>query len=332
MSDADDMGHSAQGPAASTRAGLEQRLRKLTDRRLWVAVVAATALVLASVLLWQLWPRPEPVPPQPAPTPEPTLEVDPARRLTWAPPQLRNPQTILVTDDNRSLNLEAGKDYVLQMPDEPLSGRGGLSVTGGRNVILIGGEIRGPERAREGLDRRGLYLKEQTGTVHIEGLKMTGQLSEGINLAQPDGATVQLQNIVIDLVEGSRDGHHADLVQTWAGPRRLRIDGLTGTSDYQAMFLQPNEFLDGPEPEEFDFRRMRLSGAEGHGYMLWGPDDADWRTTTDVQVRLTNDRGRDRTFQPERLWEDVSVVQDFSVQMPAGEPGIGYQSPGYRQS
>ncbi|WP_432490911.1 hypothetical protein [Kineococcus auxinigenes] len=254
-----------------------------------------------------------------------------AGRLTWAPPQLDSPVEIDVTEDEHVLVLDDDTDYVLRLPDEPLQVLGGLDVTGGRNIVLIGGEIRAPDESEVELDRRGVYLKGQKGTIHIEGVRLTGNLSEGFNLAVPDGV-LQLQNVVVEKVAGSREGNHADIVQTWAGPRRLLIDGLSGSSNYQAMFLMPNEFdEDGPVPEEFDLRRMRLAGVERHGYMLWAPDEAPWLSVTDVQVTLEYDRGREMTFYPLDVWSEVEVVEEFTVPMPDGEPGIGYESPGYRE-
>lgn len=301
-------------------------------RRAGVLATVAVGFAAAGVVgVLALAPEDEPEPPAPyvAP-PRSTLPgTSQEERLTWAPPALEDPEVIQVTADDSTLDLEDGQDYVLELPEDgPLVAAGGLSVAGGDDVILLGGEIQVPEDLEEGLDRRGLYLKGQTGTVHVEGLRLSGPLSEGINLGQPDGATVQLQNIVVEEVTGSRDGHHADLLQTWAGPARLRVDGLTGSSNYQGMFLDPGEFSD-EEPEQFDLRRLRVAGIDRHGYMLWGPDDADYLEVTDSEVKLNRDRGRSQTFEPEEAWEDVDVVEEFSGGMPAGRPGLGYVSPGY---
>ena len=62
-------------------------------------------------------------------------------KLPWAPPALSNPTTINVTNQNSRLFLSAGQDYVIQMPSTPLTASGGLWLIGGRNVVVIGGEI-----------------------------------------------------------------------------------------------------------------------------------------------------------------------------------------------
>lgn len=292
-----------------------------------LVVVAAVGVVATAGVLALAPEEDRPAPPTASPTTLPG--TSPAERLTWAPPTLEDPKTVRAVSGDSTLVLEDGQDYVVRLPrDQPLVASGGLSITGGEDVVLVGGEIRAPEEEEEGLDRRGLYLKEQTGTVHVEGVRLTGPLSEGINLSQPEGATVQLQNVIIDEVRGERDGHHADLLQTWAGPARLRVDGLTGRSDYQGMFLAPMEFGE-EEPQEFDLRRLRIAGVDSHGYMLWGPDDAPYLEVTDSEVTVERDRGRDLIFEPQDAWEDVDVVDDFSGGMPAGEPGLGYVSPGY---
>ena len=253
--------------------------------------------------------------------------------LSWSPPELEDPEVIEISPENLSLKLELTKDYRLVMPERPLTHS--LSVYGGRNVVLIGGEIR--IESGDGEGARGLYLRDQTGTVHVEGLLLSGEkLAEGINLDQRLGAVVQLQNIRIEGVDGSRDGHHADLLQSWAGPRQLLIDGLSGETGYQGFFLLPQQFGDQEEPEIVDLRRVDIAGdADGSAYMLWR-DDAEWPVVTDqVWVAPTVEDLEDRPrFLWDRAgedsWKDVRVglPPDGSF-VPPGSAGVGYESPGY---
>lgn len=111
----------------------------------------------------------------------------------------------------------------------------------------------------------------------VEGLHISGaDLAEGIQLDQRRGAIVQLQNIRVDTVHGTQQGHHADVLQTWAGPRQLRVDGLTGSTGYQGMMLNPRDGAFGgkqrPRPELFDFRRVDISGNDKSGYLVWLSD------------------------------------------------------------
>ena len=154
---------------------------------------------------------------------------------------------------------------------------------------MLGGEIVVPPRseAPDSRDRTGLLLKNQTGTIHVEGLRISGaDLAEGINLDQSEGATVVLENIHVDTVHGSRSGHHADVLQTWAGPATLRVDGLTGSTEYQGLFLLPQQFVDSP-PSTFDLRRVVITGEPdgangGAAYLLWTDDNTPWLTARDI--------------------------------------------------
>jgi len=257
--------------------------------------------------------------------------------LTWAPPRLHNPTTVHVTNDNRNLRLDKRRDYILKMPATPLTADGGLVIYGGRNVVLIGGEIRfdAPrDKKQSALSRRGVYVKAGTGTVHIEGLLVTGaHAAEGFNIdMREENAILQLQNIRVETLQGTRAGHHADVIQTWAGPRELRVDRLTGESTYQGMFLHPNQHFKGPAPRLFDFRRVNIRAG---AYGLWQASRFPIRTE-DVWV----DPPARRPWPSHVLWPKVPMSEsawkdvrkgappggDF---VPAGVAGIGYVSPGY---
>ena len=170
-----------------------------------------------------------------------TRAADDDRRLAWPPPELVEPITIQVTEERHSLKLDHAKDYLIEMPDHALRAAGGLTIFGGHNVVLIGGAIEVPSvaDAPSASARRGLYLKDIAGTVHIEGLHIAGaDLAEGVNIdMRREGATVQLENLRVETVHGSYRTNHADVVQTWAGPAILRIDKLTGHTGYQGLFL-----------------------------------------------------------------------------------------------
>jgi hypothetical protein len=197
--------------------------------------------------------------------------------LSWAPPVLRSPVVMRLADGTGSLKLSTAQDYVLQLPvDKPAYLPQGLSISGGHNVVVVGGQVdvRSGYKAFNGeATRRGMYLKGQTGTVFIEGVRFSsttaGTLTEGIDLDERLGAQVVLQNVRIDHLQGSYATNHADGLQTWAGPRRLLIDGLSMTTDYQGMFLLPNQHFTGPAPELFDLRNISIIGQPGSGYMIW---------------------------------------------------------------
>jgi len=275
--------------------------------------------------------------------------ADPDPRLTWAPPRLTDPQTIELTAERHSVKLDHTRDYRMVMPATPLQAAGGVTIFGGRNVVLIGGTIEVPTvaEAPEAQHRRGLYLKDIAGTVHIEGLHITGaDLAEGINIdVRRPGAIVQLQNIRVECVHGSFKTNHADVVQTWAGPDFLRIDKLTGLSGYQGLFLCPDDVPQDFVPTLFDVRRVNLIGNEQSAYLFWrGKADTrggqlDWGWHVEdlwAQPREQAAGQRDMFLWPKPSKGDGSwtVVQegvppdgDF---VPQGLAGVGYVSPGYQ--
>lgn len=261
-----------------------------------------------------------------------------AQLLSWAPPELINPITINVTNSNRNLNLNTSQDYIINMPSTPLTANGGLSITGGRNIVLIGGEIRFDTPLPDGMSttaRRGLFLKQCTGTVHVEGLHITGNyLYEGINIDMRDPDTiVQLQSLRIDTVHGSYSGHHADCVQTWGGPSELRIDRMTGRTNYQGFFLHPTQF-GAPVPVLFDFRNVNIIGEDGAAYLYWqstsfplvtencwAQPDADSPWPTGV-LWPKNDP----------VWGDVQQGVPPTGDFVTTNVGLNYVSPGYKGS
>lgn len=260
--------------------------------------------------------------------------------LTWAPPALDAPETVRPTTKDRRLDLDPGRDYVVQMPATPLDGPGGLTIRGGRNVVLIGGDISVSRSAPGGYvgARRGLMLSGQTGTVHIEGLLIHGKgLSEGINLAEPFGATVQLQNIRVATVraddERTFSDNHPDVLQTWAGPANLRVDGLTGATDYQGFFLHPYQFPVKKRVERFEFKRVNIRGTPTARYLLWQATRFPLHASEVFITSRRVSRKRIGSLWPRksRTWSRVRRgVPSGGDFVPAGVAGSGYQSPGYR--
>jgi hypothetical protein len=293
---------------------------------------------------------PTPTPPpaaEQATTPAPT--VPPASgstgtvtdKLTWAPPALTNPITITVSASNRSVHLDGNKDYVIKMPATALTGAGGLTIVGGRNVVLIGGEIDIPwQGATPPVNsRRGLYLQNQTGTVHIEGLSIHGaDLSEGIDLDQRKGATVQIQNTRVEGVhardETNFTDNHPDVIQTWAGPKVLRVDHFSGSSDYQGFFFAPMQF-GTTQPTLFDLRNVDISAVRRNnelfaGYLLWQASSfpmslRNFYVTPDARKGLPGSQyprmGAWTAAQP-----GAPAVGSYA---PAAALGTGYRTAGY---
>lgn len=171
--------------------------------------------------------------------------ASPGAPLKWRPPLMSGATTIAIDPARTWYDLNPSTDYVLRMPSTVYP-RGGLTIRGGRNVTLIGGHISVPETGATTLKpRRGLLLLDQRGRIHVEGLRIDGPgLSEGIDLGQIFGSTVVLENIYVGTVRARDEvgftDNHPDVVQTWAGPKLLLIDRLSGATDFQGLFLAPD--------------------------------------------------------------------------------------------
>ena len=280
---------------------------------------------------------------------------DPAgQKLTWAPPQLTMPTTIQVGRGGGQFNLAPGKDYVVQIGD--VNAVGGVRLVGGRNVVVIGGHITIPWAGASASigDRLALYLKNQTGKVHVEGLLIDnagGDLSEGIQINAPEAA-VQIQNVRIKGIhardEVNWSDNHPDLVQPWGGVESLRIDHLSGVTDCQGFFLVGNY---GPIGS-VDLRNIDIVGTNTSQYLLWQAQNIPvsiknmWITTAPSRKLAWSvwpDKNHPLPTQA-ILYDDGSVGWTPKTNItgvvfpgsppdgefvPAGSVGVDYVSPGY---
>ena len=272
------------------------------------------------------------------------LRGNSSSQLRWPPPALTHPTVVNAAaapasgDIAHRLSLSPTHDYLIRMPARPLTG--GLVIVGGHNVVLIGGEIdismqAGSPPSIEA--RRGLYLKGQTGTAHVEGLLIDGpDLSEGINLDESLGAVVQIENVRVEDVhardESGFTDNHPDVLQTWAGPAELRVDRLTGSTDYQGMFLAPNQFGTQPPPREVVLSHVDLRAAACcYGYLLWQSGSFPLYTN-DVWVTLHPSRTMSSSLWPSPdNWSGVSEGTPPGGEfVPTGVAGASYKSPGYQ--
>jgi hypothetical protein len=279
-----------------------------------------------------------PPPTIPASTRPPAAAAAPVAgpKLAWAPPALQNPGVINVTAANHILVLDQSRDYIIRMPSRPLSVSRGLCIWGGHNVVLVGGEIDIPWQGNPPPEdsRRALYLEEQTGTMHVEGLLMTGpDIDEGIDIDERLGATVQIENVRIEHIHARDEvgftDNHPDLIQTWGGPKYLRVDRLTGQTDHQGFFLHPQQFDRNANTLLADLRHVDIAGTNTAGYLLWQADTF-WKHLDDVWVQPNPIKPWETLWPSPGWWADAHLGRppggDF---VPAGTVGANYVSPGY---
>jgi hypothetical protein len=293
-------------------------------------------------------------------------ELGSSQKLRWAPPVLSNPQTINVKASGfQTFDLTAGQDYIVNMPDQKVVGT--VALTGGRNIVLVGGHISSNTTTTDSdnWETRNIYVKGQTGVVHIEGVLIDGSgggQADGVDIYAPQ-AVVQLQNMRIVGLHGHSDQVHADVVQPFGSARQLRIDRLTGSSNYQGLQLAeegirvplhsiiqnvnlsyqpsdvvPNEawphllwLTQGTDTCKHDptvLSEVYIVPRPGQvlGQAVWPPSDGT------LPCRGTMNEAGDRVSWPDLARVSGSVKLgsppggDF---VPAGVAGTGYVSPGY---
>ena len=179
----------------------------------------------------------------------------------WTEPALVNPRTIVLSNTTRTLALPQNQDYILQCPSGTLSLTNAVSVWGGHNVVLqhCDFNITTPDWAGHFKDQSGeLYIHD----VHFGGVALTG----GVQLQEP-GATVVMRDILFDTVHGSYTTNHAECLQTWSGPARLLIDGLSCPTTYQGLFLLPNQWDSSTHETTWDLRNIDIEAIGA--YALW---------------------------------------------------------------
>jgi hypothetical protein len=209
------------------------------------------------------------------------MRVSAPAALTWSPPNgWHTYRQVTLPATGGTVNLASDVDYLIVAPTVRTQA---LHIRGGRNIVWIGGHIRIADQPQfaPATSRRGLVISDATDgssqegrIIHLEGLLIDGNdLSEGINTNAPS-AIVQLQNIRVELVSikgaDDRDGtggytsrSHPDIVQLWGSKRELRIDGLTGRSNYQGLFLNEDTTARRRGPNLF--RRVNIELVETMG-------------------------------------------------------------------
>lgn len=288
-------------------------------------------------------------------------EIPPSDRLRWSPPVLSNPITIIRTTSG-TINLDPTRDYIIELPVKLTSG---IAIVGGRNIVIIGGHIEIPLQAGNPpsiSSRRGLLIRDVTGTVFIEGLLLGGaDLSEAIQIDSQQ-ATVILQNIRAEDVHArnqmSFSDNHPDCLQPYGGYTTLRVYRFSCRTDYQGFYLHPDL---GTFPGETTLEYVNIRSYTSTRYMFWssisalsgdielnnfwidvppervgGLGKAVW---TDVNntvspAILSVDAGGN----PIAYWENHDpAIQGHITQgippagdfVPQGVAGLGYISPGY---
>lgn len=286
----------------------------------------------------------------------------PGPKLRWAPPHLDDPVTVRLGDGYTTTKLPPDQDARIELPDTVK--RGGVTIEGGHDVVIVGGQIAIPPGTPPGNEnnrfRTGVYVKGATGTVHLEGLRLSAGREvewDAVDIAAPE-AIVQLENVRADRLHGSLDGFHADVIQPWGGVRNLRVDRLTASSDYQGVTIPVDA---GPigRAELVNVNIQGLGdGSGGGGHLLWLTSGTAECNAYPVQLRSFYVEPRPEAKFSKSTWPQAGHPPACGARVhrgtiswpllpsvtgavlrgrpprgafvPVGVAGLGYSSPGYR--
>jgi hypothetical protein len=209
--------------------------------------------------------------------------------------------------------LDNNTDYRIYLPiSGPLVG--GITITGGRRVIIIGGEIGLTYPcSNDAGDCMGIYIaKSSPGTVFVEGTWIHNASSIGrtcsggasttsqacstgdgidVNTAN-DGAvnvnTITLENIRVDGISGcSGYQDHSDVFQPYQAPEdAIQIDRMTGVTNCQGLTLDPDLAYTAWHtfPSSITVKNANIDitfnpyRGTAHGYAWWLTNGTDCKT------------------------------------------------------
>jgi hypothetical protein len=209
--------------------------------------------------------------------------------LRWPRPTLVNPITVQLGTGYTHTTLSTTRDYIVKLPSTQK--RGGTWLDGGHNIAIVGGSVTIPSWVTQATtaQRAAIYVKGATGTVHVQGVLIDGaggaQL-DGIDIDAPQ-ATVQLEYDRIVNIRGGQASWHGDVTQPWGGVKALRIDHLTGSSNFQGLFLDPTMGPIGSvQLANVNLVATTTPTLDGGGDLLWLNSDSS--TCAQYPVTLSN--------------------------------------------
>jgi prepilin-type N-terminal cleavage/methylation domain-containing protein len=204
-----------------------------------------------------------------------------ASPLTWSPPTCGDTThgcvdlSLADTGSHQSPSLSSSNDYRIHLPSVPL--RGGLTISGGHNVIIIGGEIDLTTPCDDSSSAcHGIYIKRgsASGSVFLEGIYIKNPdatyshyTGDGIDVNDYPGVTdVTMENVRVGGIDGcdptGDPAAHADVFQPYnAGGAKLHVDHFTGTTDCQGFQVDPDYAWSatGTTPVEGIFNNVNIN-------------------------------------------------------------------------
>lgn len=263
---------------------------------------------------------------RPAPPPLPAGCSD----LRWPAPGLSSPITINVgLGGSGYYRLDNQRDYNVVLPSSRRVGQ--VQIDGGRNITLIGGSLgnySGGGVALLFFTDNGTDGPAVLGrTIHVAHLNedlSTGDMGrDAIGLMTPS-AVVQLEDIHASGIHGVYTGNHADIVQNYGPVKEIRVDRLTGTTNYQGFFIAPSPI--GAAIGKVTLNRVNLEAdanpASAYTQVLFlSNSSGQTNPVTLNQVYVNNTRSGQSAQQ--------AVYPDTTAGLPSLFNGLQISFPGY---
>jgi Ca2+-binding RTX toxin-like protein len=183
-----------------------------------------------------------------------------------------------------------------------------LYVTGGKNVSVLGADIRPTSNAVSS----ALYFKNTAASVTVEGVYIdNGKAGEhdGIGL---DGGSytpdVTIGASMVLNVSGSYAGFHGDAIQSHSGLGKLTVSNFVGTTNYQGIFMGGGA---GTTPSALALDNVYLgyaSGTNKYPVLLWIGDGTSTIPTTMNKVTLDSQAATRGTDYATIIYDDGHVL------------------------
>jgi Ca2+-binding RTX toxin-like protein len=217
----------------------------------------------------------------------------------WSPPRLKPDHTVIdlsINASKRLWNFDSDEDVLFIASDETRT-LDRLQTTGGNNIVLVGGKF---EPHSHSSQAGTLNFTKVNGSVYVEGVHIDHRYAGGkdaINFYSAAGkqADFTLQNSLIENVKGSWSGAHSDVFQPQGPVGDLKFYNVTGTTNYQGLFLQPKNPIKSVTLENVEMKKISGGDTKSWLYYFSQPGDKDYPVSL-KNVYATEQSGQDAEY------------------------------------
>lgn len=258
-----------------------------------------------------------------------------AGKLSWPPPPQHQPMRIDISAGSKpgtidvrksiypyelfsvstasltapvTIKLKQNEDAVINLPKDRVLPITGLGIVRGRHIRIIGGHLKAVAPADKSL-RALLRFAGQSGSVFVEGVVLDADNQYGLDGLDvgsvKDGphnvADVYVQNCIIRGTYSTTEGLHADAFQYYGDTGWTRMDRVSITSQYQGLFLDPQNDIGGIDLRRVDLRYADPANGQGYIFFLRTETGRDRHPPVSLQDVYAQERTN------RKPWQDYSI-------------------------